>query len=160
MAATKTSAIVMTEGRPLPQIIRFSVPLALTGIVQLLVNAADVLVVGKVVRDEVVGGLDGVGVGGVDGRGDLGVARGIVGLRRGHVVALLIVLGGPGPSVLCVGRAGTPVFDCSSLGAAMRAMVRTRHLPAARLVLELLATRVGAVVEQATDKPDDTRVAV
>ena len=47
MAATKTSAIVMTEGRPLPQIIRFSVPLALTGILQLLFNAADVIVVGK-----------------------------------------------------------------------------------------------------------------
>ena len=47
MAATKTSTIVMTEGRPLPQIIRFSVPLALTGILQLLFNAADVIVVGK-----------------------------------------------------------------------------------------------------------------
>ena len=40
-------SIVMTEGRPLPQIIRFSVPLALTGILQLLFNAADVIVVGK-----------------------------------------------------------------------------------------------------------------
>ena len=37
----------MTEGSPLPQIIRFSVPLALTGILQLLFNAADVIVVGK-----------------------------------------------------------------------------------------------------------------
>ena len=36
MAATKANTIVMTEGRPLPQIIRFSVPLALTGILQLL----------------------------------------------------------------------------------------------------------------------------
>lgn len=47
MAATKANSIVMTEGRPLPQIIRFSVPLALTGILQLLFNAADVIVVGK-----------------------------------------------------------------------------------------------------------------
>ena len=46
MAATKANSIVMTEGRPLPQIIRFSVPLALTGILQLLF-AADVIVVGK-----------------------------------------------------------------------------------------------------------------
>ena len=38
MAATKANSIVMTEGRPLPQIIRFSVPLALTGILQLLFN--------------------------------------------------------------------------------------------------------------------------
>ena len=41
MAATKANSIVMTEGRPLPQIIRFSVPLALTGILQLLFNAAE-----------------------------------------------------------------------------------------------------------------------
>ena len=47
MAATKANTVVMTEGRPLPQIIRFSVPLALTGILQLLFNAADVIVVGK-----------------------------------------------------------------------------------------------------------------
>ena len=47
MAATKANSIVMTEGRPLPQIIRFSIPLALTGILQLLFNAADVIVVGK-----------------------------------------------------------------------------------------------------------------
>ena len=38
MAATKANSIVMTEGRPLPQIIRFSVPLALTGILQLPVS--------------------------------------------------------------------------------------------------------------------------
>ena len=44
MAATKANSIVMTEGRPLPQIIRFSVPLALTGILQLLFNAADVII--------------------------------------------------------------------------------------------------------------------
>ena len=47
MASTKTNTIVMTEGRPLPQVIRFAVPLALTGILQLLFNAADVIVVGK-----------------------------------------------------------------------------------------------------------------
>lgn len=44
---TKAETINMTQGRPLPQIIRFSVPLALTGILQLLFNAADVIVVGK-----------------------------------------------------------------------------------------------------------------
>ena len=47
MSVTKANTIVMTEGRPLPQVIRFSVPLALTGILQLLFNAADVIVVGK-----------------------------------------------------------------------------------------------------------------
>ena len=47
MASTKTNTIVMTEGRPLPQVIRFAIPLALTGILQLLFNAADVIVVGK-----------------------------------------------------------------------------------------------------------------
>lgn len=47
MRSGKTNTINMTEGRPLPQIIRFSVPLALTGILQLLFNAADVIVVGK-----------------------------------------------------------------------------------------------------------------
>ena len=47
MAATKANSIVMTEGRPLPQIIRFSVPLALTGILQLLFNAVDIIVVGR-----------------------------------------------------------------------------------------------------------------
>ena len=47
MASTKTNTIVMIEGRPLPQVIRFAIPLALTGILQLLFNAADVIVVGK-----------------------------------------------------------------------------------------------------------------
>ena len=47
MASTKTNTIVMTEGRPLPQVIRFAIPLALTGILQLLFNAADVVVVGR-----------------------------------------------------------------------------------------------------------------
>lgn len=47
MRSGKSTTINMTEGRPLPQIIRFSVPLALTGILQLLFNAADVIVVGK-----------------------------------------------------------------------------------------------------------------
>lgn len=47
MRSFKASTITMTEGRPLPQIIRFSIPLALTGILQLLFNAADVIVVGK-----------------------------------------------------------------------------------------------------------------
>ena len=39
--------IDMTEGPLLPKILRFSVPLILTGILQLLYNAADVIVVGN-----------------------------------------------------------------------------------------------------------------
>lgn len=47
MRIRNAATVNMIEGRPLPQIIRFSVPLALTGILQLLFNAADVIVVGK-----------------------------------------------------------------------------------------------------------------
>lgn len=42
----------MTAGRLLPQIIRFSVPLAASGILQLLFNAADLIVVGKFAGSE------------------------------------------------------------------------------------------------------------
>lgn len=47
MTSASDTSLVMTQGRPLPQIIRFSIPLALSGILQLLFNAADVIVVGK-----------------------------------------------------------------------------------------------------------------
>ena len=43
----KRYEIDMTEGPLLPKILRFSVPLILTGILQLLYNAADVIVVGN-----------------------------------------------------------------------------------------------------------------
>ena len=41
--------INMLDGRPLPQILRFSLPLAASSMLQLLFNAADVIVVGKFV---------------------------------------------------------------------------------------------------------------
>ena len=46
MAAT-IEQVNMTEGALLPKIVRFSLPLAATGVLQLLFNAADVIVVGK-----------------------------------------------------------------------------------------------------------------
>ena len=46
MAAT-IEQVNMTEGALLPKIIRFSLPLAATGVLQLRFNAADVIVVGK-----------------------------------------------------------------------------------------------------------------
>lgn len=45
--AASIQQVNMTEGSLLPKIIRFSLPLAATGILQLLFNAADVIVVGK-----------------------------------------------------------------------------------------------------------------
>ena len=45
----KTYEIDMTEGVILPKILSFSFPLMLTGILQLLFNAADVIVVGRFV---------------------------------------------------------------------------------------------------------------
>ena len=39
--------INMTEGPLLGKLVRFSVPLALSGILQLLFNAADIVVVGR-----------------------------------------------------------------------------------------------------------------
>lgn len=45
--ASTIQQVNMTEGSVLPKIIRFSLPLAATGILQLLFNAADVIVVGK-----------------------------------------------------------------------------------------------------------------
>ena len=43
----KTVNLNMTEGPLLGKIIRFSVPLMLSGMLQLLYNAADVIVVGR-----------------------------------------------------------------------------------------------------------------
>ena len=45
--AASIEQVNMTEGSILPKVIRFSLPLAATGILQLLFNAADVIVVGK-----------------------------------------------------------------------------------------------------------------
>ena len=43
----KNNELDMLNGALLPKILMFSLPLALTGILQLLFNAADVIVVGK-----------------------------------------------------------------------------------------------------------------
>ena len=45
--AASIEQVNMTEGALLPKVLRFSLPLAATGILQLLFNAADVIVVGK-----------------------------------------------------------------------------------------------------------------
>ena len=45
--AASIEQVNMTEGALLPKVIRFSLPLAATGVLQLLFNAADVIVVGK-----------------------------------------------------------------------------------------------------------------
>ena len=43
----RTKALDMLNGALLPKLMMFSLPLALTGILQLLFNAADVIVVGN-----------------------------------------------------------------------------------------------------------------
>ena len=45
--AASIEQVDMTQGALLPKVIRFSLPLAATGVLQLLFNAADVIVVGK-----------------------------------------------------------------------------------------------------------------
>ena len=45
--AASIQQVDMTQGAVLPKVIRFSLPLAATGVLQLLFNAADVVVVGK-----------------------------------------------------------------------------------------------------------------
>ena len=45
--AASIEQVNMTEGALLPKVLRFSLPLAATGVLQLLFNAADVIVVGK-----------------------------------------------------------------------------------------------------------------
>ena len=47
--AASIEQVNMTEGALLPKVLRFSLPLAATGVLQLLFNAADVIVVGKFV---------------------------------------------------------------------------------------------------------------
>ena len=45
--AASIEQVNMIEGALLPKVLRFSLPLAATGVLQLLFNAADVIVVGK-----------------------------------------------------------------------------------------------------------------
>ena len=45
--AASIEQVNMTEGALLPKVLRFSLPLAATGVLQLLFNAADVVVVGR-----------------------------------------------------------------------------------------------------------------
>ena len=47
MSSTNAHSIDMLSGPVFPKILLFSLPLAATGILQLLFNAADVIVVGK-----------------------------------------------------------------------------------------------------------------
>ena len=51
----------MTEGPLLPRILAFSVPLILTGILQLLYNAADVIVVGNYAGHEALAAVSSTG---------------------------------------------------------------------------------------------------
>ena len=47
MANPKSTELNMIDGPILPRILQFALPLAATGMLQLLFNAADVIVVGK-----------------------------------------------------------------------------------------------------------------
>ena len=51
----------MTEGKLLPKIIAFALPLLLTSVLQLLFNSADMIVVGKFVGDDAVGAVGSTG---------------------------------------------------------------------------------------------------
>lgn len=53
--------IDMTEGKLLPKIIAFALPLLLTSVLQLLFNSADMIVVGKFVGDDAVGAVGSTG---------------------------------------------------------------------------------------------------
>ena len=53
--------IDMVNGRVLPQLLRFAVPMMLTGVLQLLYNAADLIVVGKFTGDAAAASLAAVG---------------------------------------------------------------------------------------------------
>lgn len=57
----KSNEINMTEGSILKNVVRFSVPLMLSGILQLLYNAADIIVVGKFVGKEALGAVGATG---------------------------------------------------------------------------------------------------
>ena len=61
---TRTHArapIDMVNGRVLPQLLRFAVPMMLTGVLQLLYNAADLIVVGKFTGDAAAASLAAIG---------------------------------------------------------------------------------------------------
>ena len=53
--------IDMVNGKVLPQLLRFAVPMMLTGVLQLLYNAADLIVVGKFTGDAAAASLAAVG---------------------------------------------------------------------------------------------------
>ena len=58
---SKSYQINMTEGNILPKIIKFSIPLMLSGILQLFFNAADVIVVGRYAGDEALAAVGSTG---------------------------------------------------------------------------------------------------
>lgn len=59
---SKSYQINMTEGNILPKIIKFSIPLMLSGMLQLFFNAADVVVVGRYAGDEALAAVGSTGV--------------------------------------------------------------------------------------------------
>lgn len=58
---SKSYQINMTEGNILPKIIKFSIPLMLSGMLQLFFNAADVIVVGRYAGDEALAAVGSTG---------------------------------------------------------------------------------------------------
>jgi len=54
MTSTKTNMLDMTQGPVLGPLLKFSLPIMLTGILQLLFNAADIIVVGQFVNEKAV----------------------------------------------------------------------------------------------------------
>ncbi len=58
---SKLYQINMTEGNILPKIIKFSIPLMLSGMLQLFFNAADVIVVGRYAGDEALAAVGSTG---------------------------------------------------------------------------------------------------
>lgn len=58
---SKSYQVNMTEGNILPKIIKFSIPLMLSGMLQLFFNAADVIVVGRYAGDEALAAVGSTG---------------------------------------------------------------------------------------------------
>lgn len=58
---SKSYQINMTEGNILPKLIKFSIPLMLSGMLQLFFNAADVIVVGRYAGDEALAAVGSTG---------------------------------------------------------------------------------------------------
>ncbi len=58
---SRIHSVDMVNGSVLPQVIRFSVPLMLTGILQLVYNAADIVVVGRFVGSEALAAVGSTG---------------------------------------------------------------------------------------------------